>query len=120
MPHTIIHVTRPLDIPSGHLVWGYIKDEKDLENHMIALDDFAGIKDSFVMGNMKFKGNGEAFVNSFKGRIKHILEANGAFFDGKNGQGHAQKEQNISFNIIQPYPKGSIYEGIYPTIEIRP
>jgi hypothetical protein len=35
-------------------------------------------------------------------RFHRILEANGAFYNGINNKGHAQKNQNISFNIIQP------------------
>ena len=53
-------------------------------------------------------------------RIHHILEANGAFFDGaEENRGHAQKNQNISFNTIQPYPDEEL-EGMYPTILIQP
>ena len=56
---------------------------------------------------------------SLRERIDHILEANGAFFDGHRNKGHAQKNQNISFNTIQPYPEGDL-DGLYPTILIRP
>ena len=43
------------------------------------------------------------------------------FFDGKRnrGRGHAQKNQNISFNTIQPYPDGEL-QGLYPAIVIQP
>jgi hypothetical protein len=58
-------------------------------------------------------------VKAFRDRIHHILEANGAFYDGSNHKGHAQKNQNISFNTIQPYPEGE-FKGLYPTIVIRP
>jgi hypothetical protein len=67
---------------------------------------------------MFFEGRGGDFVEAFRHRIDHILEANGAFFDGTY-RGHAQKNQNISFNTIQPYPEGDL-EGLYPTILIRP
>ena len=63
---------------------------------------------------MLFEGSGNSFVTAFQERIHHILEANGAFFDGKNNRGHAQRNQNISFNTIQPYPEGD-KEGMYPT-----
>jgi hypothetical protein len=33
-------------------------------------------------------------------------------------KGHAQKNQNLSFNTIQPYPEGAL-EGLYPTIIIK-
>ncbi len=56
---------------------------------------------------------------AFQHRIDHILEANGAFFDGTRNRGHAQKNQNISFNTIQPYPDGDL-QGLYPTIIIQP
>ncbi|NTW37862.1 MAG: hypothetical protein HGB17_17505, partial [Syntrophobacteraceae bacterium] len=39
------------------------------------------------------------------------------YFDGGNNRGHAQKAQQISFNIIQPYPAGTL-KGLYPTIDI--
>jgi hypothetical protein len=68
---------------------------------------------------MCFEGKGAAFVQAFRDRIQHILEANGAFYDGEQNKGHAQKNQNISFNTIQPYPKGRL-EGLYPTILIKP
>ena len=68
---------------------------------------------------MQFQGSGAAFVQAFQNRIEHILEANGAFFDGTRNRGHAQKNQDISFNTIQPYSTG-VLKGLYPTIEIRP
>lgn len=119
MPHTIIDNRKPLSIPANHLVWGMIKNEKDLENNSIALDAFSKIDSHFSKGNMVFEGSGAAFVTAFKDRIQHILEANGAFFNGTENKGHAQQNQNISFNIIQPYPDGD-KEGLYPTIHIRP
>jgi hypothetical protein len=85
----------------------------------MALEDFSKIKDGLIKGNMSFEGNGAAFVNAFRERIHHILEANGAFFDGKKNIGHAQKNQNISFNTIQPYPDGEL-QGLYPAIVIQP
>jgi hypothetical protein len=68
---------------------------------------------------MRFEGSGSDFVHAFTHRIEHILEANGAYFDGVKNRGHAQKGQNISFNTIQPYPEG-VLKGLYPTIDIRP
>ena len=58
-------------------------------------------------------------MTAFRERIHHILEANGAFYDGMKNKGHAQKNQNISFNTIQPYLEGEL-KGVYPTIIIRP
>lgn len=68
---------------------------------------------------MLFEGKGASFVSAFKDRIHHILQENGALFDGIKNKGHAQQNQNISFNTIQPYPKGE-KEGLYPTIIIQP
>jgi hypothetical protein len=119
MPHTIIDITKPLTIPPGHLVWGLITNRKELETNSMALKDFSKIKDGQIKGNMSFEGSGAGFVTAFRDRIHHILEANGAFFDGKKNRGHAQKNQNISFNTIQPYPDGEL-QGLYPAIVIQP
>jgi len=119
MPHTIIDLEESLTIPAGHVVWGLIKNKRDLKKHSQPLTSFSGIKKKFSLGNMSFQGSGAAFVQAFKNRIEHILEANGAFFDGIHKRGHAQKDQDISINTIQPYSKGNL-KGLYPCIEIRP
>ena len=119
MPHTIIDIKKPLTIPPGHLVWGLITNPEELETNSMALKDFSKINDGLIKGNMSFEGNGAGFVSAFRDRIHHILEANGAFFDGKKNRGHAQKNQNISFNTIQPYPDGEL-QGLYPAIVIQP
>jgi len=117
MPHTIIDLNEPVNIPSGHLVWGYITNQADLKQHCIALDKLSAVDGEIKLGIMRFQGSGSVFVKAFRDRIEHILEANGAFFDGTKIKGHAQKGQNIAYNIIQPYPMG-IQKGIYPTIDI--
>jgi carbonic anhydrase/acetyltransferase-like protein (isoleucine patch superfamily) len=119
MPHTIIDLEEPLEIPTGHLIWGYIRNRRDLKEHSLPLEKVSTIKKRFSLGGMRFQGSGAAFVLAFQNRIDHILEANGAFFDGTRNRGHAQKNQDISFNTIQPYSTG-ILKGLYPTIEIRP
>jgi carbonic anhydrase/acetyltransferase-like protein (isoleucine patch superfamily) len=119
MPHTIIDIQEPLTIPEGHLIWGLITNKQDLAANSIPLDEFSRIDGKFNRGRMYFEGRGADFVEAFRHRIDHILEANGAFFDGTHNRGHAQKNQNISFNTIQPYPEGDL-EGLYPTILIRP
>jgi carbonic anhydrase/acetyltransferase-like protein (isoleucine patch superfamily) len=119
MPHTIIDLEEPLEIPAEHLIWGYIRTRRDLKEHSLSLEKVSSLKRSFTLGRMRFQGNGESFVRAFQQRIEHILEANGAFFDGSKNRGHAQKNQDISFNTIQPYSTGSL-KGLYPTIEIRP
>ena len=119
MPHTIIDSEKPLNIPAGHLVWGLITSPEDVEAHTLAIDKFASISGHFSVGNLFFEGSGAAFVEAFEHRIQHILEANGAFFDGSGNQGHAQLNQKISFNTLQPYSEGKL-KGLYPTIVIQP
>jgi carbonic anhydrase/acetyltransferase-like protein (isoleucine patch superfamily) len=119
MPHTIIDIQQPLAIPAGHLVWGLVTRQADLATNSIPLEALSQVKDRLCIGGMCFEGDGEGFVKAFRDRIHHILEANGAFYDGTNNRGHAQKNQNISFNTIQPYPEGE-FKGLYPTIIIRP
>jgi len=126
MPHTIIDIREPLAIPDHHIVWGMVRNQEELELNSMPIEKFQQIKNGFSRGNMFFEGDGDIFVTAFKERIHHILEANGAFFeDGENqeiegkDEGHAQKNQNLSFNTIQPYPEGEL-EGLYPTIIINP
>ena len=85
----------------------------------MSVNAFSKINTRICKGNMLFEGNGSSFISSFQERIHHILEANGAFYDGNMNRGHAQRNQNISFNTIQPYPEGD-KEGLYPTIIIQP
>jgi hypothetical protein len=117
MPHTIIDIKEPLKIPAGHLVWGLIRHQADLEENSIPLTELKGNKKGFSKGRLHFEGDGELFVKAFKDRIHHILEANGAFFDGQNNKGHAQRNQNLSLNTIQPFQFGEM-EGLYPNISI--
>jgi carbonic anhydrase/acetyltransferase-like protein (isoleucine patch superfamily) len=119
MPHSIIDITSPLNIPGGHLVWGLITNQEDLDANSISLSAFSKTDTYLSKGAMVFEGNGKAFVSAFFDRIQHILEANGAFFDGTKNKGHAQRNQKISFNTIQPYPDGDL-QGLYPTILIKP
>ena len=119
MPHTIIDLKKPLKIPPQHLIWGYVQKPEDLKYHSISLKELAEVRSRRTIKSMKFKGNGSAFVNAFRHRIQHILEANGAFFDGRINRGHAQEEQNMSFNIIQPYTMGKM-KGLFPTVDIQP
>jgi carbonic anhydrase/acetyltransferase-like protein (isoleucine patch superfamily) len=119
MPHTIIDINKPMSIPPGHLVWGLINDQMDLETNSMAVDDFSKIEGKFQKGDMIFEGSGASFASAFQNRIQHILEANGAFFNGVNQKGHAQHNQDLSFNIIQPFPEGES-AGLCPTITIEP
>ena len=119
MPHTIIDLKNPLTIPSDHLIWGYLQKPDDLKYHSISLKKLAVVRRQRVIKSMKFRGNGAAFVHSLRHRIQHILKANGAYYNAKKNRGHAQKEQNISFNIIQPYSIGKL-KGFFPTLDIQP
>jgi carbonic anhydrase/acetyltransferase-like protein (isoleucine patch superfamily) len=119
MPHTIIDITEPLDIPAGHVVWGLIKSREDLATNSISQQDLAAIRGMASLGNMHFEGNGELLVQAFKDRIQHILEANGAFFSDGENDGHAQRNQKLSLNTIQPFQFGGM-EGMYPSIRILP
>ena len=100
-------------------MWGHISNPQSLQTNSISLEELAAKKHMTTVGTMEFAGSGSEFVTSFRNRIDHILEANGAYFDGRKHKGHAQKGQNIAYNIIQPYPIG-LHKGIYPTIHIEP
>jgi carbonic anhydrase/acetyltransferase-like protein (isoleucine patch superfamily) len=119
MPHTIIDLDEPLEIPAGRLIWGYIRNSRDLERHSLDLEELARCEGEIVVGAMIFQGVGDSFVKAFQHRIEHILEANGAYYNGTNNRGHSQKALVMSFNIVQPYPEGA-KKGICPTIDIRP
>jgi len=119
MPHTIIDIRDPLTIPPGHIIWGLVTNKQDLEISSMPISEFSKIETKFSMGNMIFEGSGASFVSALQHRIEHILEANGAFFNGAENKGHAQKNQSISFNTIQPYPMGKL-KGLYPSIIIQP
>jgi len=118
MPHTIIDLTEPVNIPASHLVWGFIRNRKDVKENTMLLSEFTSMSGQFVRGRMNFQGSGEPFVKGFQHRIEHILEANGAYFNGMDKKGHAQSSRNISYNLIQPYPEGDL-KGLYPTIDIQ-
>jgi len=118
MPHTIIDISEPLHIPKDHLVWGLIRNNAELEQNSISLDALTAEKTGFSKGNLHFEGNGYLFVKGFKDRIDHILDANGAFFNGETNTGHAQRNQNLSLNTIQPFQFGAM-KGLYPNITIE-
>lgn len=119
MPHTIIDINEPLDIPSDHLVWGLIRDNKELAENSIPIEQLAKVATSFSQGKMHFEGQGRLFVKAFQDRIHHILDVNGAFYEDGENEGHAQNNQNLSLNTIQPFHFGEL-EGMYPDIQIRP
>jgi carbonic anhydrase/acetyltransferase-like protein (isoleucine patch superfamily) len=119
MPHTIIDAEEPVSIPAGSLVWGYIRKQDDLDYHSISLEELSKAK-ALTLGNMTFQGLGAKFVDAFRDRIEHILQANGAYYDGSSEtKGHAQKIQNVSYNILQPFQDGKLL-GMFPHIVIGP
>ncbi len=121
MPHTIIDVVEDVNIPAGTLVFGFLESAADLATKSISLKKLCTLEGEFSLESLTFTGNGKAFVEGFKDRIQHILEANGAFFDGKDmdKKGHAQKERFAGFGILKPYPDGA-RKGMYPSISIAP
>ncbi len=119
MPHTIIDSDAPIKIPDEHLIWGFIGSNEDVKDHTIALDDLAEVRDTLRIGKMVFTGKGSVFIDAFRRRLNQILLANGALFNKGEKRGHAQDDQNISFNIIQPYRTGE-RNGLYPSIRINP
>lgn len=119
MPHTIIDLAEPVTIAPSNVVWGFIQSQHDVAENSIPLAELETIDGEFSRGRMQFKGGGRLFADAFKHRIDHILEANGAYFDGADKKGHAQQTQNVSYNIMQPYPEGT-NTGMYPTIDILP
>ena len=118
MPHTIIDIDVPLTIPPNHLAWGLIRNAGELAANSMPLETLAAVEDGFHQGDLFFEGSGSAFVEGFQQRIHHILEANGAYYDGTGNHGHAQRNQNLSFNILQPYPEGPL-QGLSPTTIIQ-
>jgi len=119
MPHTIIDSELPIKIPASHLIWGFIGSVEDIKTNTIPITDFEQIEDIFVLGNLEFSGNGSLFVDAFKKRIDKVLLSNGALYKKGKNRGHAQDDQNISYNMIQPYRTGP-RKGLYPSIKIEP
>jgi carbonic anhydrase/acetyltransferase-like protein (isoleucine patch superfamily) len=119
MPHTIIDLKEPVAIEPETLIWGYIGGQKDLATQSIRIEAFKHSHARLERENMVFEGDGAALVAGLEARITHILEANGAFFDGTGHVGHAQQHRHMAYHTLQPYPEGAL-GGIYPTIEILP
>ncbi len=119
MPHTIIDIDEPLEVPANHVVWGLVRNKEELAQNSIPQETLAGIRGAASQGQMHFEGNGELLVKAFKDRIHHILEVNGAFFENGENDGHAQRNQKLSLNTIQPFQFGEM-EGMYPSIRILP
>jgi len=118
-PHTIIDIDKPLEIPPGHMVWGLVRNKEELATNSISLEELASVESSFTKGRMHFEGKGALLVKAFSDRIHHILEANGAFYENGENAGHAQRNQKLSLNTIQPFQFGDMV-GMYPSIRILP
>lgn len=119
MPHTIIDISEPLEIPPETLVWGLVRNEEDLARHSIHIETLMNTEGDLIKGNLRFTGSGPEFVKHFQERISHILEENGAYSNGMEKSGHAQKGRHITYNVVQPYPAGDL-QGLCPTIRITP
>lgn len=117
MPHTIIDCSEPLEVPPHTLIWGLIRNHDELLNNSVTLEEFSSVQSSFSKGRMFFEGRGGAFVKAFQDRIQHILEVNGAFYENGENAGHAQRNQKLALNTIQPFQFGDM-EGMYPSIKI--
>ena len=119
MPHTIVDLSSPVTIAPETLIWGYITCAEDLATHSAPIETIARSNTRIERGNMVLEGDGAILIAALEARIHHILEANGAFFDGVGNAGHAQHHRRIAYSTIQPYPDGPL-EGLFPTIEILP
>ena len=119
VPHTVIDSNEPINIPNNYLVWGFIGSMDDLKNQSISFDDFEEARDLLNVGQMTFSGKTSVFLHAFQKRIHQVLLLNGALFKDNENRGHAQDDQDISFNTLQPYRTGSS-KGIYPSIRINP
>lgn len=119
MPHTIIDIAEPLEVPAEHLVWGLVRNAAELAENSISLEKLGTLRGRFTQGRMHFEGDGMSLFKAFKDRIFHILDVNGAFFDNGQKAGHAQRNQRLSLNTIQPFQFGPM-EGMYPNIRILP
>lgn len=119
MPHTIIDPDTEIVLPPEHVVWGFINTQEDVEICSIPLDELAGVREKLQVGKMTFEGKGSAFIGAFRNRLEQILLLNGALYKDGENRGHAQDDQHISFNIIQPYRTGE-RTGLYPSIRIKP
>ena len=118
MPHTIIDVDHALKIPPRTLVWGFIGSEADLAENSASLEELVRHKERMARGRAVLKGRAGDFVAAFQHRIEHILEENGALFDGSGSHGHAQKSGNMTLSEICPYP-GGIKQGLCPDLHFK-
>ena len=121
MPHTIIDAKAPVSIPPKHLVWGFVSTQKDLLDHSIPLAALANSTRMTTVGTMEFAGSGAQFVAAFQNRIDHILESNGAYFDGRKKRGHAPEraEHRLQHHPALPdrSAEGDLSDNRYSTVK---
>jgi len=113
LPHTIIDLAEPVTLPPKHVVWGYVTRPEDLARQAVSIEDFAKIDGEYNLGAMTFSGNGERFIRAFQARIHHILADNGAYYDGTDHPGHAQK-QRISTTILSNPTRKAVSRASIP------
>lgn len=118
LPHTIVDLQEAVVIPPRHLIYGCIRNRDDLAENTMSLEELARSSGHLKRGNLTFEGKGAAFVDAFKHRIEHILEANGAMFSSGREKGHAQKNANISHSVVRHYSEGAL-QGLHPTTELQ-
>ena len=119
MPHTIIDMTSHWKSPPEHIVWGLVRNSEELRTNSMSLTNWPVSNRHLPKADCILKAKGHLLVNAFKDRIHHILEANGAFFEDGENAGHAQRNQKLSLNTIQPFQFGDMV-GMYPSIRILP
>jgi len=90
-----------------------------LITNSMSFEELNSVESSFTKGRLHFEGKGALLVKAFTDRIHHILEVNGAFYENGENAGHAQRNQRLSLNTIQPFQFGEM-EGMYPSIRILP
>jgi carbonic anhydrase/acetyltransferase-like protein (isoleucine patch superfamily) len=117
MPHSILDADQELAIPAHSLVWGLVRGPGDLATQTVSLAELKEISGKTVRGNLRLTGSGEALVNALTERISHILESNGALFDGARRAGHAQLHQGEAHHLFAPLsdvPRA----GLFPMIRL--
>ena len=119
MPHTIIDAVEPIEIPDRSIVWGFIEKQADLSETSITVDELRKNGEFGKNRNVEFEGDGYLFSETLENRVKHILESNGAFYDGKKNMGHAQLSRDMAASRLNAYPSGP-NKGLFPNILIDP
>lgn len=118
LPHTIIdpkESAKSFQIPDNCLVWGKIRSDSDLLNQSIPLNKISDIHDQIYIGEMIFKGDGNAFIKDLKKRFDQSPRTMKPVFS-KNLK--SSKDQSAIFCTLQPYSITN-RKGLYPSIKIK-